>query len=156
MKTSLIGFMDKAIRLETCFSECYEMMIQLGEGQGIAKDLRTLSYQEINHANILKTGKNFVLAEPDLFDKVTPTETEMDSGIGLTEDLLRKIRGRVIEFNTAIGELHELEKLFERVHMDVAVTIKEPSLEALFKNLSKQDAEHKRILEHLMQMSMPG
>ncbi len=156
MNASLIGFMDKAIRLETCFSECYEMMIQLGEGRGMGKDLRTLSYQEINHANILKTGKNFVIEEPDLFEQATPTDTEMDSGIGLTEDLLRKIRGRVIEFNTAIRELHELEKLFERIHMNVAVAVKEPSLEALFRNLSKQDAEHKRILERLMQMSLPG
>jgi hypothetical protein len=156
MKTSLIGFMEKAIRLETCFSECYEMVIQLGEGQGVAKELRTLSYQETNHANILKTGKNFVIAEPDLFDRVTLTETEMDSGTGLAEALLRKIRGRVIEFKTAIGELHELEKLFERVHMDAAVIIKEPSLEHLFKNLSRQDGEHKKVLEQLIQINMPS
>jgi len=55
-----------------------------------------------------------------------------------------------LEYAQALKKIYDLEKKFERVHMNTAVEFKDYSLKKLFEALARADAEHRQRLERLI------
>jgi rubrerythrin len=145
----LMVVLDEAIELEEKIRSCYELLSKLTE-DGVSAELKQLAREEKSHANVLKTGKNFVVRTPDVFGQETVSDTEIRLGIKAVADLAEELTSRKIEFPLGLKKLFGLEKKFERVHMNTAVEFKDFSLKKLFEALARADAEHRQRLERLI------
>ncbi|MFZ2053117.1 MAG: hypothetical protein WAU81_02860 [Candidatus Aminicenantales bacterium] len=145
----LMVVLDEAIELEEKIRSCYELLSKTTK-DGVSAELKQLAREEKSHANVLKTGKNFVLRTPDLFGQETVSDTEIRLGIkavaGLEEDLKNQKTG----CPQGLKKLYGLEKKFERAHMNTAVEFKDFSLKKLFEALARADAEHRQRLDRLI------
>ena len=141
--------LDEAIALEEKFSSCYEHLSRAA-GDGQSAELKILAREEKNHANVLKTGKNFVFRAPDLFGQERISDIEIRLGIKAAADLQDDLIAGKADFRQGLKRLHDLERRFERVHMSTAAEIKDFSLKKLFEALARADAEHRQRLERLI------
>jgi rubrerythrin len=146
---NLIAVLDEAIQLEEKIRSCYELLSQVTE-DGVSAELKQLAREEKSHANVLKTGKNFVFRTPDQFGQETISATEIRLGLKAVADLEEDLISRKTEFSRGLKKLFGLEKKFERVHMNTAVEFKDFSLKKLFEALARADAEHRQRLERLI------
>jgi rubrerythrin len=145
----LMGVLDEAIELEEKIRSCYELLSRLTE-DGTSAELKQLAREEKSHANVLKTGKDFVVRTPDLFGQETISDTKIRLGLKAVADLEENLIGRKTDFPQGLKKLYGLEKKFEKVHMNTAVEFKDFSLKKLFEALARADAEHRQRLERLI------
>jgi rubrerythrin len=145
----LLVTLDEAIQLEERIQACYEFLSKITQ-DGIAAELRQLAREEKSHINVLRTGKNFVIRTPDVFGQETVSDTEIRLGIKTASDLEEGLKTQKIEYPQALKRVYDLEKKFERVHMNTAVEFKDYSLKKLFEALARADAEHRQRLERLI------
>jgi len=145
----LLVTLDEAIDLEQRIQSCYEFLSKITE-DGVAAELRELAHEEKSHINVLRTGKNFVIRTPDVFGQEMVSDTEIRLGIKAAADIEEALKERKLEYAQAIKKIYDLEKKFERVHMNTAVEFKDYSLKKLFEALARADAEHRQRLERLI------
>jgi rubrerythrin len=147
---SLIVMLEEAIRIEESVSRCYKIMSMIVPDDNLSRELNRLSLDEKDHANAIKTGKNYVFKNPDLFGKETISDDEIRMGIRLVENLIDDLEQKRADLLGGLKRILDLEKKFEIVHMTTAVEIKEPFLKRLFETLSKDDSDHRRRLEDIV------
>jgi rubrerythrin len=142
-------FLLMAAELEKHASKLYESLAALSSDSDIAKRLKTLSNEEMNHASILNTGLNYYKQAPDAFQGTRVDEEDLWAGI---EEAKRFEAMLVPEFSLLKGlmKMLELEERFEKVHVDASVRITEPSLGKLFLDLMKGDLSHILVLKELI------
>jgi rubrerythrin len=145
----LLVTLDEAIDLEQKIQSCYEILSRIA-ADGIAAELRQLAHEEKSHINVLRTGKNFVIRTPDVFGQETVSDTEIRLGIKAAADIEEGLKAQKLEYAQALRRVYDLEKKFERVHMNTAVEFKDYSLKKLFEALARADAEHRQRLERLI------
>lgn len=145
----LMAVLDEAIELEEKIRSCYELLSKVTE-DGVSAELKQLAREEKSHANVLKTGKNFVFRTPDLFGQETVSDTKIRLGIKTVADLEEGLKNQKTGFQEGLKKLSGLEKKFERVHVNTAVEFKDFSLKKLFEALARADAEHRQRLERLI------
>jgi rubrerythrin len=145
----LLVTLDEAIELEQRIRSCYEFLGRLTQ-DGVAAELRELAHEEKSHINVLKTGKNFVVRTPDLFGQETVSDIEIRLGIKAAADVEEGLKTQKLGSSQALKKIYDLEKKFERVHMNTAVEFKDYSLKKLFEALARADAEHRQRLERLI------
>lgn len=145
----LLVTLDEAIDLEQKIQSCYEILSRI-TADGIAAELRQLAHEEKSHINVLRTGKNFVIRAPDVFGQETVSDTEIRLGIKAAADIEEGLKAQKLEYAQALRRVYDLEKKFERVHMNTAVEFKDYSLKKLFEALARADAEHRQRLERLI------
>jgi len=145
----LLVTLDEAIELEERIRSCYEFLSKVTQ-DGIANELRQLAREEKSHINVLRTGKNFVIRTPDVFGQETVSDTEIRLGIKAACKLEEGLKTQKMEYPQALKKVYDLEKKFERVHMNTAVEFKDYSLKKLFEALARADAEHRQRLERLI------
>jgi rubrerythrin len=138
-------FLDLGTELELKISKIYEKMAGLTNDTSLSKRLMSLSGEEINHANTLRTGKNYLKEMPDLFVGVQLEDEEMRSGLDGSAALLSELDAG-LGVSEGLKRLLELEKRFERVHLGISVEIGDPSLKKLFKALAIGDQNHIAVL----------
>jgi len=137
---------DLATQMEEKMSECYRELSQLCSDEPISNELKELSREEIDHMNLLITGKYYVSEAPDLFELNSDREFEMKKGLNRVITLIDRIKNKKVSLAEAINDTFELEKLFEQLHLNTILEVKDASLEKLFKALSRGDKEHKKRL----------
>jgi len=145
----LLVTLDEAIELEARIQACYEFLSKVTQ-DGVAAELRQLAREEKSHINVLRTGKNFVIRTPDVFGQETVSDTEIRLGIKAASELEEGLKTQKMEYPQALKKVYDLEKKFERVHMNTAVEFKDYSLKKLFEALARADAEHRQRLERLI------
>lgn len=146
---SLTATLDKAIELEERIQSCYWLLSKITQ-DGIADELRWLAREKKSHINVLRTGKNFVIRAPDAFGQETVSDTEIRLGIKAVADLEDGLKAQELEYQKALKKIYDLEKKYERIHMNTAVEFKDYSLKKLFEALARADAEHRQRLERLI------
>jgi rubrerythrin len=137
---------DLATQMERKMSECYEELSQFCNDESISKELMELSKEEIDHMNLLITGRNYVSEAPEIFELKFDREVEMKEGLNRVINLIDKIKNKKVNFTEAINDTFELEKLFEQFHLKTVLEVKDTSLKNLFKALSHGDNKHKKQL----------
>jgi rubrerythrin len=138
-------FLDFGAELEMRVSKVYEKLSGLAGDESLSKRLISLSREEINHANILRTGKNYLGEMPDLFVGVRLKDEEMQKGLKDAGALLAEF-DTGLSFREGLNRILQLETEFERIHLGASVEVREPSLISLFQALTKGDQNHIRIL----------
>lgn len=146
---NVLAVLDEAIALEEKIRSCYELLSLITE-DGAAAELKGLAREEKSHANVLKTGKSFVIRTPDLFGGETVSVSRIRLGNKLIASLEENLKNGKAGFREGLTRLYRLEKRFERVHMNTAVEFKDYSLKKLFEALARADAEHRQRLERLI------
>jgi len=141
--------LDEAIELERLIASCYEILSGISENS-ISEELKKLSREEKSHISVLKTGKNYVFRAPDAFGDERVSDIEIRLGQKVAADLFDDLEAGKTNFRQGLKRLYDLEKKFERVHMNTAVEFKDPSLKKLFETLALADAEHRKRLERLI------
>jgi hypothetical protein len=142
-------FLELGIEIEMKISRIYSELALLAENEELAEKLRSISDEEINHANSLRMGKKFHIEMPDLFAGINLADEEITLGVQEAGILLDSL-GQGIGFVEGIKKILDLEKRFEHVHMAASVTINEPSLKHLFQGLTKGDQDHIRIVSKIL------
>ncbi len=145
----LLAILDTAIELEEKFRSCYELLGGITE-DGVSADLKQLAREEKSHANVLKTGKTFVVRTPDLFGGETISDVEIRRGLDALVKLEAGLQSRETGLAEGLKKVFRLEKKLERVHMSTAVEFKDYSLKKLFEALARADADHRQRLERLI------
>jgi rubrerythrin len=102
----------------------------------------TLSNEEIDHMNLLITGKNYLKEALDIFSIKSERITELKIGLNKIIRLIDKINNNSIDSEEAINDAAEFERLFEQFHLKTIAEVNDPSLKKLFKALSGDDKKH--------------
>jgi rubrerythrin len=142
-------FLDMGTDLENRISRIYEKISSLTNDESLSKRLISLSREELNHANILRTGKNYLSEMPDLFLGVQLGDEEIQEGLEDAGALLSEL-DIGLSFPEGLKRILQLEKRFEQIHLGISVEIGEPSLKKLFQALTKGDQNHVRILSEII------
>jgi hypothetical protein len=121
---------------------------------GVSGVFQKLGRDEDNHARVLRTGKDFVRRAPDLFGKETVDPASLKMGLASTVSLLDDIRASRVELREAVARLSDLESRFEQIHMSTVVAFNDAALGDLFRQLSRDDRDHRIALEEIL--SSPG
>ena len=145
----LLVTLDEAIELEQKIQSCYEFLSKITQ-DGTAEELRQLAREEKSHINVLRTGKNFVIRTPDAFGQETVSDTEIRLGIKTAANLEEGLKTQKMEYPQALKKVYDLEKKFERVHLNTAVEFKDYSLKKVFEALARADAEHRQRVKRLI------
>jgi rubrerythrin len=141
---------DLAIQLEEKMSECYKAICKLCQDEAISKELVRLSYDEIAHADLLRTGKNYLKEVPDIFNLKSERMTELNTALNGIANLIESVREKNTNLKQAINDTAELERLFEQFHLKTIADVKDASLKKLFEALSTDDRVHARRLTSIM------
>jgi rubrerythrin len=145
----LLATLDSAIRLEEKIFACYEILSEIAQ-DGLSGELKVLAHEEKSHISVLRTGRNFVFRAPEVFDRETTSDIEIQGGIKATSDLQADLEAEKADFQRGLKRLHDLEKKFEKVHLNTATVINDFSMKKLFEALARADAEHRQRLERLI------
>jgi rubrerythrin len=148
----LLVTLDEAIELEKKIQACYEFLSRVTR-DGMAAELRQLAREEKSHVHVLRTGKNFVTRTPGGFDLETVTDTGIRLGIETAAEVEAGLKSQRMMPCRALRKLHDLEKKYERIHINAAVEFKDYPLKKLFEALARADAEHRQRLERLIAQS---
>ncbi len=134
-------FLDLGTELETLVSSLYEEIAKLAGDEATSKQLIKISREELNHANSLKMGKNYLKEVPDIFTGVSIDEGELNSDLQKCKEL----HGQLLQhlaFLPSLKSILDLEKRFERVHLGASVFVSDNHLKQLFQALSQGDQNH--------------
>lgn len=146
---NLNTFIDMGIELEETISACYEGLSKLSHDETLSWRLNKMAQEEKNHANLLRSGKNYIQMIPEAFGQECMTAAEIRAGLKLTKSLLQKIHQKP-DLRSGLKNLLELEKRFEKAHLDTSIEIKEAFLKKLFQDLSQEDKTHTQSLEEMI------
>jgi rubrerythrin len=146
----LLGLFDLAIELEKKIGECYDRMSGMATDEGLKKDLMKLAQEEIGHANLLRTGKNFGVKNPEFFSKGTMDLSLLENCLGGVNELLDELGQGTTTLSAALNRIVALEYFCEEAHLSNLVHIEEPSLKPLFEGLARDDAEHGERVSQLL------
>ena len=137
---------DLAIQAEQNISVCYDEMNLAFQNESFSDEFTTLSKEEIDHRNLLMTGKNYLEEASDILSGKPKEIAKLRSGLTTVSKLIDRLRNRDIGLKEALNNLIELEKVFEKFHLIATVEVKDPSLKKLFEALSLGDKLHKARL----------
>ena len=139
----ILDFIDLAIKMENRISVLYELAAERAalSNPEFVSQLKTLSHEEINHANVLRMGRNFAADMPDLFLRQHIDIGEVQNGLEESARVMDKLSIEK-DLKFLLMNLLDLEKRFERLHLTTSVLIKDDSLKSLFISLSKGDQNH--------------
>lgn len=137
---------DMMVQLEKKMSECYREISQVCHDEGISKELMTLSKEELDHMNLLATGKNYFREAPDLFSLKSERMTELALVHNRINKLVEDIHEEKTGLIEAINDAAVLERILEQFHLNRMAEVKDASLKKLFDTLSLGDKEHKKRL----------
>jgi hypothetical protein len=101
--------LDDAITLEEKIFACYELIRGLTK-DGLAEELGRLAREEKSHANVLRTGKNYVVQAGDAFGEEDVSDLDILSGIRAASRLEEELKTRRPPFAQALQKLCLLEK----------------------------------------------
>jgi rubrerythrin len=146
---NLDDFLNLGIQLEEAICACYEGLSRISSNEDLVWRLAKMAREEKNHARILASGKEYIKMIPDAFGSKLMTGSEIRNGLSLAENLLLKIR-QASSPDEGLKELLELERRFEKVHLDTSIEIRDPSLKKLFQDLSKEDKTHIDSLQEVI------
>ena len=148
---SLAKIITLAIELENLIGEIYHLAANLSPGENIGKELARLAEEEQQHVNLLRTGRNYLTKAPEVFGQPAISEEEMLLGLKKAQELLAKIENRKLLLPQMLEELRELEREFEKIHLNTLIEIKDESLKKLFRVLAGEDEKHVERLEQLLE-----
>ncbi len=155
MAVNIITFVNLAIQIEDRALKCYAILSRVAGEVSAAAELRALSEEELDHKQTLIRGKSYILKYPDLFgDPALPGE-EVEMSVHQVQRLLADLESGRIDFGGGLKAIDELEKRLEKVHMTVALEIKDESLKKLFETLQGSDKDHERRLNGLLKKQKP-
>jgi rubrerythrin len=146
---SLTLLLDLGAEFERKLSACYGKLEFFMSADADSAVLRRIARDELNHSNLLISGKEYARRLPDLFGKESALTGDIQAGIELVEALLRDL-DRGVKVASGLRRLLELEERFEKVHLKTVVEIKDDSLRKLFSNLAGEDRSHIRALEEMI------
>jgi hypothetical protein len=72
-------------------------------------------------------------------------------GLKKAQELLAKIENRKLLLPQMLEELRELEREFEKIHLNTLIEIQDESLKKLFRVLAGEDEKHVERLEQLLE-----
>ena len=139
-----------AIELELKTSECYERIRKMPGAEPFAKDLGKLAKEEIVHANLLKTGKNYESSDPEAFGRILIPLEQLEIDLEAARQLVADIDSGKMTLIEAVWRIRDLEIAFERTHLGTLLEINDPRLRKLFQALSTQDAGHQLRLQSII------
>lgn len=143
-------FLDLAVELELGISALYSDLAHISNDPPVSGRMAILANEEIKHANILRSGKQYYETMPDLFAGVSLDVSDLIRGEKEIKAYLESIGKSAVPFISHLRNLLEFERRFEKIHLASAVQINDPALKALFVNLSKGDSTHISILRVLI------
>jgi rubrerythrin len=152
----IIEAFDTMVQLEKNMSECYREISQVCHDEEISKELMTLSKEEIDHMNLLATGKNYLKEAPDIFSLKSGRIAELSFIQNNMIKLISDIRDKKKNLIEAINDAAELERILEQFHLNRIAEVKDASLKKLFETLSLGDKEHKKRLFRVMESLYPS
>lgn len=141
---------DLAIQVEEKMSECYKELSRFCQNESISKELMTLSKEEIDHMNLLTTGKKYLKEAPDIFNVKSNRIIELKAGLNRLIRLMDNVQKGDINIEEALNDTAELERLFEQFHLKTIAEVEDPSLKKLFEILSKDDRIHTERLLNIL------
>jgi rubrerythrin len=139
---SLVILLDLAIELEKKVGECYDRMSGMTTDEALRTGLLTLAREEVDHANLLRTGKNFAVKNPEFFAQGEMGNTLLESCLRVIGELLNQLGDGAATLKGALSRIVALEYFCEKAHVSSLVHIEEPSLKQLFTGLARDDAAH--------------
>ena len=145
-------FIDLAEAIELKVSSLYELAAANISDPPIAAQLNKLANDEINHANILRTGQTYYVSMPDLFYGLTLDEPEIREALKTAEEFLIEFRKKNSPILSQLKVMLDYEKQFEKIHMGASLKIKDEKLRELFNGLRKGDQSHIVVLGTLIDM----
>src|SRR4030042_3223628 len=145
------NFLDLAEALETQISLLYNTIAERSGDPPIAARLKALANEELNHANVLRSGKRYFKELPDLFTGIAIDENEAKVGLEEAKMLYASLSHGKIPLIDGLKKMLGLEKRFEKIHMGASVTITEPSLKKLLTTLTNGDQSHILVLQGLIE-----
>ncbi len=148
-------FLVMATELEDLAAKLYESLAAVSTNPDLAKELQTLSNQEINHANILKMGLNYYKEMPDVFAGIAMPEEDVWMGI----EEAKRFQARIVSGFDILEGLKTMlvfEGHFEKIHIGTSMKITDPSLRKLFMDLTNGDQSHIVVLKKLIELYGEG
>jgi rubrerythrin len=138
-------------RLELAAAECYKRIDGLAvPDSDVAQDLKQLAREEVVHAQLLKTGKDFAASDPGLFDANILTEDDLNRYLAMAEQLIGDVERKAVMLPEALKRMLDLEVLMEQAHAATIVLYNDPAVKKLFMALSQGDKRHREMLEKLI------
>jgi hypothetical protein len=144
-------FLDLAVDLETQLSKVYEALAERCGEPPIAAQLKALANAEINHANIIRRGRRYYDELPDLFAGIIMNEIEVAAGLEEARILHTSLSHGEISFPDGLRKLLDLEKRFEKIHIEVSVRFTDSSTRRLFDSLAHSDKSQVEVLKGLIE-----
>jgi rubrerythrin len=143
-------FLDLAEEIELKISDLYTIIAGNSADPPMANQLKKLAAEEINHANILRTGKAYYEAMPDLFAGLTMDEAEVRAALKEALEHQAAFLQKKPPIHHQLQTMMAFEKRFEKFHMGAAVKIEDQKLRQLFMSLRKGDHSHITMLDALI------
>jgi rubrerythrin len=147
----ILSFIDLAIKTENTISCLYETAAKAAavSSPELVPQLKTLAHEEIGHANVLRMGRNYAAAMPDLFSQKKIDVGDAQRGFEDSQrDMISVPSGNNLK--SLLAFLLDMEERFERLHLAVSVSIADDSLKSFFVTLSKGDHTHIAILSEMI------
>ncbi|MBC7364645.1 MAG: hypothetical protein H5U07_08950 [Candidatus Aminicenantes bacterium] len=148
---SLAKIVSLAIELENMIGEIYQLASDLSPEENIGRELARLADEEQQHVNLLRTGRNYLTKVPEVFGQPTISEEEMLLGIKKAQEVLAKIENRKLLLPQMLDELRELERSFEKIHLNTLIEVQDKNLKKLFQALAGEDKKHVERLSALLE-----
>jgi rubrerythrin len=142
-------FLIMATELETHASKLYASLAGLSSDPDLAKRLKSLANEELNHANILNTGKRYYQEMPDVFSGIRMRDDEIWTGIEEAKSF-QALLTPGYSLLDGLKKMLRFEERFEKIHLGTSVEITEPSFKNLFVRLTKGDQSHIQVLKELI------
>ncbi len=144
-------FLELGEEIETIAAKLYEGLSGLTTDPAIAKQLKSLAAEELNHARIIRTGKTYYIEMPDLFTGLALDDAEVLA----TVEEARSVYALLVPgagLLDSLKKMLKMERRFERIHVAASTKILEPSLHKLLSDMSKGDQSHMVVLQRLIEM----
>jgi rubrerythrin len=142
-----------AVRLEQRAAACYAKLGRLALPEGtVAGEIDKLSREELVHADLLKRGEQYVLADAGLFKEGTLTEDDLAAYLGLAEKLERELDEKGLTLAQGLAVIRDLEALMEKAHLATLLDVIDPPTKKLFQALTEGDRKHRERLEGILEL----
>ena len=142
----------EAIDLETLIAEIYRLAAELAPDENMTRELTLLSGEELGHASLLRSARNYQLRAPEAFGEASLSKEDLLKGLKSAQELLARIEKKQLLLSQVLERLMELEGQFEKAHLQTLVEIHDVSLKKLFERLAGEDREHLKRLSRLLEL----
>lgn len=133
---------DQAIQIESKMADFYKEASTLCKDKSLSDELINLAQEEIDHMNLLITGKIYVSEAPEGFELNDEAVKLLELAQDSIQTLFTGLHDEKKNLELLINDALQLEKLFVKFHLKSIVNIKIPSLKQLFEALSRSDEMH--------------